>query len=287
MTGMTGRKRPATRARAESADTAAPLRALLDSAESGGDRAWSRGPGRRTSTLTCTICGATPVLSREEEHELAAALRAHASARAGAQAHQGEPAAGRQDRLRVPPRPPQPARPGPGGQHRPHPGGAAYDPYRGVKLSTYAAWWIRAYILKFILNNWRLVKIGTTQAQRKLFFNLRKERERLSAGRRDRQPAAGRRARRQRARGGRDGAPAGGVGDVAGRARSLAVETDDGSGAPRATWCRRAASTRPDLQVESGEFQELLRVKLALFAAEPARSRARHLQSTAAGRQAR
>ena len=41
------------------------------------------------------------------------------------------------------------------------------------------AWWIRAYILKFILNNWRLVKIGTTQAQRKLFFNLRKEREKL------------------------------------------------------------------------------------------------------------
>ncbi|HEX2573575.1 MAG TPA: RNA polymerase factor sigma-32 [Polyangia bacterium] len=54
-----------------------------------------------------------------------------------------------------------------------------YDPYRGVKLSSYAAWWIRAYILKFILNNWRLVKIGTTQAQRKLFFNLRKEKEAL------------------------------------------------------------------------------------------------------------
>jgi RNA polymerase sigma-32 factor len=54
-----------------------------------------------------------------------------------------------------------------------------YDPFRGVKLSSYAAWWIRAYILKFILNNWRLVKIGTTQAQRKLFFNLRKEREKL------------------------------------------------------------------------------------------------------------
>ncbi|MEZ4366741.1 MAG: RNA polymerase factor sigma-32 [Kofleriaceae bacterium] len=54
-----------------------------------------------------------------------------------------------------------------------------FDPYRGVKLSSYAAFWIRAYMLKFILNNWRLVKIGTTQAQRKLFFNLRKERERL------------------------------------------------------------------------------------------------------------
>ena len=54
-----------------------------------------------------------------------------------------------------------------------------YDPYRGVKLSSYAAWWIRAYILRFILDNWRLVKLGTTQAQRKLFFNLRKEQEKL------------------------------------------------------------------------------------------------------------
>jgi RNA polymerase sigma-32 factor len=56
-----------------------------------------------------------------------------------------------------------------------------YDPYRGVKLSSYAAWWIRAYMLRFILNNWRLVKLGTTQAQRKLFFNLSKEKARLSA----------------------------------------------------------------------------------------------------------
>lgn len=58
---------------------------------------------------------------------------------------------------------------------------AKYDPYRGVKLSSYAAWWIRAYMLKFILNNHRLVKVGTTQAQRKLFFNLRKEKERLES----------------------------------------------------------------------------------------------------------
>ncbi len=56
-----------------------------------------------------------------------------------------------------------------------------YDPYRGVKLSSYAAWWIRAYMLRFILNNWRLVKIGTTQAQRKLFFNLSKEKAKLKA----------------------------------------------------------------------------------------------------------
>jgi RNA polymerase sigma-32 factor len=54
-----------------------------------------------------------------------------------------------------------------------------FDPYRGVKLSSYSSYWIKAYILKFILDNWRLVRIGTTQAQRKLFFNLRKEKARL------------------------------------------------------------------------------------------------------------
>ncbi len=54
-----------------------------------------------------------------------------------------------------------------------------FDPYRGIRLSTYASFWIRAYILKFLMDNWRLVKIGTTQAQRKLFFNLKKEKDRL------------------------------------------------------------------------------------------------------------
>ncbi|MEA2083281.1 MAG: RNA polymerase factor sigma-32 [Thermodesulfobacteriota bacterium] len=56
-----------------------------------------------------------------------------------------------------------------------------FDPYRGVKFSYYSAYWIRAYILKFIMDNWRLVKIGTTQAQRKLFFSLNKEKKQLEA----------------------------------------------------------------------------------------------------------
>jgi RNA polymerase sigma-32 factor len=54
-----------------------------------------------------------------------------------------------------------------------------YDPYRGVRFSSYAAWWIRAYIIRYIMNNTRMVKIGTTQAQRTLYFQLGKERERL------------------------------------------------------------------------------------------------------------
>ena len=54
-----------------------------------------------------------------------------------------------------------------------------FDPERGVTLSAYAAWWIRAYLLRFIMDNWKLVKLGTTEAQRKLFFQLRAEQRRL------------------------------------------------------------------------------------------------------------
>jgi len=56
-----------------------------------------------------------------------------------------------------------------------------FDPYRGIRFPSYAVWWIRAYMIRYIVNNWRMVKIGTTQAQRKLFFNLQKEKEKLEA----------------------------------------------------------------------------------------------------------
>jgi RNA polymerase sigma-32 factor len=56
-----------------------------------------------------------------------------------------------------------------------------FDPYRGVRFPSYAVWWIRAYIIRYVMNNWRMVKLGTTQAQRKLFFNLQKEKDRLEA----------------------------------------------------------------------------------------------------------
>ncbi len=56
-----------------------------------------------------------------------------------------------------------------------------FNPYREIKFSYYASFWINAYILKFIMNNWKLVKIGTSQPQRKLFFKLNKERQDLIA----------------------------------------------------------------------------------------------------------
>jgi len=54
-----------------------------------------------------------------------------------------------------------------------------FNPYKNVKFSYYSSFWIKAYILKFIMDNWRMIKIGTTQGQRKLFFRLKKEKQRL------------------------------------------------------------------------------------------------------------
>ena len=54
-----------------------------------------------------------------------------------------------------------------------------YDPHRGVKLVSFAVHWIKAEIHEYILKNWRLVKIATTKAQRKLFFNLRGKKKSL------------------------------------------------------------------------------------------------------------
>jgi RNA polymerase sigma-32 factor len=139
-----------------------------------------------------------------------------------------------------------------------------FDPYRGVKLSSYAAFWIRAYILKFILNNWRLVKIGTTQAQRKLFFNLRKEREKLEqlgftpttallAEKLDvPEKEVIEMERRLAAPEASLDAPMGGSdGDDGARTRLDYLPSDD---------------PRPDRAVAQSEFSELLRGKLEAFA---------------------
>lgn len=56
-----------------------------------------------------------------------------------------------------------------------------FNPYKGTKFSTYASFWIRAYILKFIMDSYSIVKVGTTQSQRRLFYKLNKEKQRLES----------------------------------------------------------------------------------------------------------
>jgi len=136
-----------------------------------------------------------------------------------------------------------------------------YDPYRGVKLSSYAAWWIRAYILRFILNNWRLVKLGTTQAQRKLFFNLNKEKARLSAM--GIEPSAAEIARRL-------GVEEQEVTDMDRRLSSGEMSLDapvgDTEGRPVSRLEMMPTSIAgPDTAVADGEIQQMVKAKLADF----------------------
>jgi RNA polymerase sigma-32 factor len=139
-----------------------------------------------------------------------------------------------------------------------------YDPFRGVKLSTYAAWWIRAYILKFILANWRMVRIGTTQAQRRLFFNLRRERERMER--------MGIETDSRRLAAALDVSE----GDVVEMERRLSasetsldapVRSEGLPGRTQGDLVPAGPGSRPDWQVENCEFQELLRAKLDSFGA--------------------
>jgi RNA polymerase sigma-32 factor len=57
-----------------------------------------------------------------------------------------------------------------------------FDPFKGVRLSTYASYWIRAYMLKYLLDNWRLVRVGTTNVRRKLLYNLKTIQSKLEEG---------------------------------------------------------------------------------------------------------
>jgi RNA polymerase sigma-32 factor len=138
-----------------------------------------------------------------------------------------------------------------------------YDPHRGFKLSTYASWWIRAYVLKFILSNARLVKIGTTQAQRRLFFGLRKARAELercgSPAVEAKHLAVAMDVREQ---------------DVIDMERRMAA-SEASLDAPSKhhmygdRTCGDSLSAedrlRPDVQSEDGEFQAAVKVQLKLF----------------------
>ncbi|HJZ88651.1 MAG TPA: RNA polymerase factor sigma-32 [Polyangia bacterium] len=138
-----------------------------------------------------------------------------------------------------------------------------YDPYRGVKLGSYAVFWIRAYILKFIVDNFRTVKLGTTQAQRRLFFHLKAEKDKLE--REGFTPATRLLAERlevdedeviemeQRL----------GGGDL-----SLDAPLGPGDEDGHTRLDRLSGGERPDAAVEGAEFRALLRARLDAFGAE-------------------
>jgi len=136
-----------------------------------------------------------------------------------------------------------------------------FDPYRGVRLSSYAAWWIRAYMLKFILVNRRLVKIGTTQAQRRLFFNMNRQREQLERDGKahDAQSIAAALSVPER--------------EVQDMERRLTAELSldcsmrdsDRGRRTLADVIPAASSDRPDVRVENGEVGALLQQKLSAF----------------------
>ncbi len=137
-----------------------------------------------------------------------------------------------------------------------------YEPNRGIRFSSYAVWWIRAFMLKFTIDNWRLVKVGTTQAQRKLFFQLRKVQNKLEllGGTVDNQQLAVAlqvketdiAAMLERFAGGETSLDA----PLRSEEPNLKTVGDSLSG---------AAAAQPDARVEAAEFGEAVRSKLRLF----------------------
>jgi RNA polymerase sigma-32 factor len=137
-----------------------------------------------------------------------------------------------------------------------------YDPERGIRFCSYAVWWIRACMLKFTIDNWRLVKVGTTQVQRKLFFQLRKVRNKLEllGGTADnRQLAAALQVKETEI--------------VAMLQRFAQGETsldtplrsDESNFKTVGDSLKGAPAAQPDLRVEAAEFGEAVRSKLKIF----------------------
>jgi RNA polymerase sigma-32 factor len=139
-----------------------------------------------------------------------------------------------------------------------------FDPHRGIKLCSYAAWWIRAYMFKFIIANTRLVKVGTTQAQRKLFFNLGRTKASLER--------SGATADAKAVAAALD-VPEHAVVEMELRLarpdKSLDAPTDVGDehGVTMVDNVPDASAHRPDVQTEHKEFFEFLNPKLTAFRA--------------------
>lgn len=137
-----------------------------------------------------------------------------------------------------------------------------FDPNRGIKFCTYAVWWIRAYMLKFTIDNWRLVKVGTTQVQRKLFFGLRKEQRRLEVT--DGEATPQKLASRLRVKE---------TEIVAMLARFTGSETSldaplrskEPDAKTVGDLLSDLSSSQPDQRVEDAEFDQVLRAKLKIF----------------------
>lgn len=136
-----------------------------------------------------------------------------------------------------------------------------FDPYRGVRFPSYAVWWIRAYMIRYIMNDWRMVKIGTTQAQRKLFFNLQKEKEKIEAE----GLTPGPKLLAQRLNVKEDE-----VVEMEQRlsSRDLSVDVPVGDGDDEATLLNFLPDGRrtPEEQIAEAQYQELLQDKMEQFA---------------------
>jgi len=138
-----------------------------------------------------------------------------------------------------------------------------YDPYRGVPFSAYAGYWIRAYILKYLLDHWSLVRVGTTNVRRKLFFNLKKEQQRLRSEGVDPGPKLLARSL---------GAEESDVIEVNQALQGRDVSIDQPAGRPgdeegRQIWETMAADVAdPEEQVARDQMREILKEKIAAFA---------------------
>lgn len=140
-----------------------------------------------------------------------------------------------------------------------------YDPTRGIKFCTYAIWWIRAYMMKFTMDNWHLVKVGTTQAQRKLFFCLRKERDRMERT----GAAADTRALASRLRV-KEREIVDMLARFAGSEMSLdaPMRSQDADAPSLKDVLSDVSAPGPDRRVEDAEFLQVLHAKLEQFGAE-------------------